>query len=76
MFNEPNLTRISITIGDNTTSWETPHNDTSMEDMLSAFYGLCIAHTWPASAILREMKEFAEDHLPFVDADYQKEEAA
>ena len=76
MYNEPNITRISITIGDNATSWETPHNDTNMEDMLNAFYGLCIAHTWPVSTVLHAMKDFAEEHLPFVDPDYKEEEEA
>ena len=47
-----------------------------MEDMLNAFYGLCIAHTWPVSSVLHAMKDFAEEHLPFVDPDYKEEEEA
>jgi len=74
MLQEPNISRIEITIGDNKSSWETPHRDVNAEDIINAFYGLCVAHTWMPSSILHAMKSFAEEHLPYVDADYTDEE--
>ena len=37
--------------------------DTSMEDLLDAFYGACVATTWHPTIILEGMRDFAEERL-------------
>ena len=46
--------------------------DASMEDLLDAFYGACVATTWHPTTILEGMKAFAEEHLDAFE--YDKEE--
>ena len=46
--------------------------DASMEDLLDAFYGACVATTWHPTTILEGMKVFAEEHLEAFE--YDKEE--
>ena len=56
-------TKLTLESFENTVTWESPHSDVNMEDLLSAFYGLCIAVTWMPQTVLEEMKAFAESHL-------------
>lgn len=37
--------------------------DASMDDLLDAFYGLCVSATFTPKTILTHMKEFAEEKL-------------
>lgn len=38
--------------------------DADMDDLLDAFYGLCVGVTWRANTVLEAMKQYAEDRLP------------
>lgn len=46
--------------------------DASMEDLLDAFYGACIATTWHPTTILEGMKAFAEEHLEAFECDKEE----
>ena len=46
--------------------------DASMEDLLDAFYGACIATTWHPTTILEGMKVFAEEHLDAFECDKEE----
>ena len=61
--NEEKITRIKMQVGDVTTKWEAPYTDCDMDDLLTAFAGLCISHTWLPITVYEEMKRFAEDQL-------------
>lgn len=37
--------------------------DASMEDLLDALYGACVATTWHPTTILEGMRDFAEERL-------------
>lgn len=60
--NDKKLTKLELTIGENKVSWETPYDDCSLEDLLQAFAGLVFAHTFPARSIIKEMKNYIEEH--------------
>lgn len=60
---EQHKTKLELTVDDITTSWEAPHFDCTMDDLLSAFFGLLVAHTWLPETVLTNMKEFAEEQL-------------
>lgn len=68
--NEP--TRLTLESYSNKIQWESPHSDASMEDLLYAFYGLCVAATWSPKTILENMRDFAEERLEFMQ--YKEEE--
>ena len=61
--NEEKITRITMQVGDVTTKWEAPYTDCDMDDLLTAFAGLCISHTWLPITVYEEMERFAKDQL-------------
>lgn len=61
--NEEKITKITMQVGDVTTTWETPFTDCTMDDLLDAFVGMCVAHTWLPVTVYETMKDFAENNL-------------
>lgn len=61
--NEEKITRLTLQVGDVTTKWEVPYTDCNMEDLLTAFTGLLVSHTWLPITIFKEMKNYAENEL-------------
>ena len=61
--NEEKITRITMQVGDVTTKWEAPYTDCDMDDLLTAFAGLCISHTWLPITVYEEMERFAKDQM-------------
>jgi len=61
--NEKKITKLTMEVGDTVTSWEVPYTDCDMDDLLNAFFSLCIGHTWLPSTILESMKNFAENNM-------------
>lgn len=43
-------------------SWETPHNDVDIDDIINAFYGILIGATWQPVTIVEAFKDFVNDH--------------
>lgn len=58
--------KLTLEIYGNKIQWETPYADVPMEDLLDAFYGLCVAAAWHPKTTLMKMKEFAEERLEFM----------
>ena len=56
-------TKLTLESYGNVISWESPYSDASMEDLLNAFYGLCVGATWLPKTVLEAMQYFAEEHL-------------
>ena len=61
--NEEQITRITMQVGDVKTSWEVPYTDCGIDDILSAFTGLLVSHTWLPVTVLEGMKTYAEEEL-------------
>lgn len=59
-------TKLTLQIGENTTTWETPYTDCTVEDILWGLYGLMTGQTFIPSSIIEGMKDFVEEH-----SDYQ-----
>lgn len=64
---QPRFTKLTMQVGDTVTTWETPHDDLSMEDLLQGFMGLAIGHAWLPITVLTCMKEFAEEQLEVLE---------
>lgn len=60
-FKQP--TKLSVSNYGNTVTWETLHSDVSIEEMINAFYTLCIGITFVPSTVLQGMKDFVESKL-------------
>ena len=65
--NEEQITRITMQVGDVTTKWEVPYTDCNIEDLLTAFTGLLVSHTWLPVTIFEGMKNYAEDELEVLE---------
>lgn len=63
MCEEKQLTKLTLQVGDTVASWEVPTTDTDMDDLLNAFMGLLISHTWLPVTVLTSMRDFAEDNI-------------
>ena len=63
---EKDTTRLTLQIGENTTTWETPYSDCNVEDILWGLYGLMTGQTFIPTSIIEGMKDFVEEH-----SDYQ-----
>lgn len=57
-----NLTKLTLSIGDDSVSWETTYNDCSALEIVEAFKGLMQTHTYPDLSILTAMKHILEDN--------------
>ena len=53
-------TKLTLTIGETTVSWESPYEDHDMNDLIDAFQGLCVAHTWIPETVVRSFGEWYE----------------
>ena len=72
--NEEQITRITIQVGDVTTKWEVPYTDCGIDDLLTAFTGLLVSHTWLPITIFKGMKDYAEDELSVISPNKDDEE--
>ena len=57
-----NLTKLTLSIGDDSVSWETTHNDCSALEIVEALKGLMQTHTYPELSVLTAMKHILEDN--------------
>lgn len=62
MYNEPNLTRLTLECGEKKVSWEIPHNDVSIDELINAFYSLCIGVTFHPNTVIDWMKVWVDEH--------------
>lgn len=62
-------TKLTFETNDNRFSWESPYIDSSMEDILDAFYGMMVSATWQPETILRAMQDFVYEHKYLLDDD-------
>ena len=69
MKEENDKTKLTLESYGKVISWETPYNDASIEDLLYAFYGLCVSATWLPKTVLEAMQTFAEEHLSVYEND-------
>ena len=72
--NEQQITKITMQVGDVKTEWEVPFTDCTMDDILSGFSGLLIAHTWLPVTVYKSMKSFAEDQMSVLEPLKDKDE--
>ena len=56
------FTRLTLSIGDDSVSWETTHNDCSALEIVEALKGLMQTHTYQELSILTAMKHILEDN--------------
>ena len=54
-------TKISLQIGDTTTTWENSYTDNNLEDLYEAFEGLLVAQTYSQDSIRRFLVEKGEE---------------
>lgn len=71
--NENESAKLTFECYGNKTVHDFGHEDLNMDEILHAFYGVLVAHTWLPSVVLHGMKEFAEEMLPITDPDYKEE---
>lgn len=57
------MTKLELTIGDIKVSWESPSDSLRVDELVQAFSGLMVAHTYMPESIDKAMLEFAEDNL-------------
>ena len=57
-----NLTKLTLSIGDDSVSWETTYNDCSALEIVEALKGLMQTHTYQELSILTAMKHILEDN--------------
>lgn len=38
------------------------HEDLNMTELLEAFYGMCVAHTWHPETVIKSMSNFVDEH--------------
>lgn len=55
-------TKLTLQIGEITTSWEVPYTDSSVEELLQAFVGIMFTHTFAKVSIINEMKNYIEEY--------------
>ena len=72
--NEEKITRITMQVGDVTAKWEVPYTDCDMNDLLTAFAGLCISHTWLPVTVYTEMERYAKDQIEVLKPDKEDED--
>lgn len=56
------LTKLSLQVGENIVTWETPHTDCSAEEVLQGLFGVMVAQTWFPSSILSGMRAIVAEH--------------
>ena len=69
MYNEKSKTKLTLENYGNTMSWESPYNDVSMDNLLYAFYGLCVAATWNPRTVLEGMRDFVDERLYLLEGE-------
>ena len=59
---EPNLTRITLESGVRKVSWEMPHSDVDIYELIDAFYALLIGITWHPDTVKAAFENWVEEH--------------
>lgn len=54
------MTKLELTIGENKVSWENPSEDLTVEDIVVAFYGLLVTHTYSPDCVIAGMEDFVD----------------
>lgn len=62
MYSKNKTTKLTLTIDDTTVSYESPYTDLNTMDLLEAFNGLLVAHTFSSDSVLEACKEFIENN--------------
>lgn len=57
------MTKLELTIGDIKVSWESPSDSLTADELVQAFSGLMVTHTFMQESVNEAMLEFAEDNL-------------
>ena len=60
------MTKLELTIGDTKVSWENPDEGSTVSELLDAFIGLMVSHTFQIGSIYNAMEELIGE----VTADY------
>lgn len=55
------MTKLELTIGENKVSWENPSDELTVEDLVSAFYGLLVTHTYGPDSVIAGMENFTDE---------------
>lgn len=55
-------TKLTLKCYDVETTWEVPYSDITLTQLIKAFYGLCVTHTFSPEGIINEMDEFVKDY--------------
>lgn len=63
---ENEKTILTLTMNGIKMSWE-GNWDANMDDLLSAFYGLCVGHTFLPESVIGVMKDFALERMPEIE---------
>lgn len=58
-----NQTTLNLTINGISATVSYTHSDVDMQELLQAFYSICIAHTFIPCTVIDGMKEFVEDNV-------------
>lgn len=59
---EKEKTKLELTIGTTTTSYESPHTDLDISDILEGLVGMLVAHTFVYENIIESMEEYSLEH--------------
>lgn len=55
-------TKLTLEIGEVTTSWEVPYADVGTYEVIEAFIGMLVTHTFPLKGIKEQLKTYIEEH--------------
>lgn len=57
------MTKIEVTIGKIKATWESPFEDLTADELVRAFHGLLVAHTFHPDLVYRAMLDFSKDEV-------------
>lgn len=60
---ENQLTRLTLECGDRKVSWEMPYTDIGIDDLIDAFYSLCIGITFFPKTVENGFSNWVEEHV-------------
>ena len=62
MMNEQKITKLTLQMGDTITTWEVPHEDVSMDELMDAFHGVCVGQTFVPESFWKACRDFYLEH--------------
>ena len=66
--------KLSASAYGHTMEWRSEFDDCGMEEFLDAFYGCMIGLTFPPKTVLSAMKEYADERLPLMETDGDRQD--